>query len=145
MSISISHNNVTTLNIFFYLVNPTSIDPIMPIPAQPELIYTANEVVRLRCSGTVGRPAQDFRWCYRNSINNNFQGWANSADYDQSTATQNGCQNSRTSTLRYNVSATEEYTEFSCEVGGTSLICGVGNPLSANITIRRCKFVYLIC
>lgn len=99
----------------------------------------------LRCSGTVGRPAQDFRWCYRYSINDNFQGWANSGDYDQSTATPNGCQNFRTSTLRYNVSATEEYTEFSCEVGGTSTICGVGNPLSANITIRRCKFVFLIC
>ncbi|XP_052060037.1 uncharacterized protein LOC127700538 isoform X2 [Mytilus californianus] len=120
-----------------FQVNPTSIDPIMPNPSQPELIYNPNEVVQLRCSGTVGRPAQDFRWCYRSDINSNFKGWANSADYDQSAVTSSGCQNRRTSTLRYNVSAINDFTEFSCEVGGSTTICGVGSPLSANITIRK--------
>ncbi|XP_071172575.1 uncharacterized protein [Mytilus edulis] len=119
-------------------VKPTTINQIQIHPQQPDAIYVRYTVVLLRCTGTVGRdPAGEIRWCYRRDDMFNFIGWPNLDDYDQGMLISNDCQNSRTSTLRYNVSADYQYTEFRCETGGTTMVCGHSSAIASNITIYR--------
>ncbi|VDI70124.1 Hypothetical predicted protein, partial [Mytilus galloprovincialis] len=117
-------------------VKPTTINQIQIHPQQP--IYARYTVVLLRCTGTVGRdPAGEIRWCYRRDDMFNFIGWPNPDDYDKGMLISNDCQNSQTSTLRYNVSADYQYTEFRCETGGTTMVCGHSSAITSNITIYR--------
>ncbi|XP_063441808.1 uncharacterized protein LOC134722167 [Mytilus trossulus] len=121
-------------------VKPTTVSQIQVSP-KPEIeeLYKANTVILLICTGTVGRnPTGELRWCYRRDDMFNFVGWENADDYDQGPLiSYGGCQYSRTSKLRYNVSADYKYTEFRCETGGTTMECEYPSAIASNITIQR--------
>ncbi|XP_071172573.1 uncharacterized protein [Mytilus edulis] len=103
-----------------------------------EGFYKPYTLIELSCTGTVGRnPAGELRWCYRRDDMFNFIGWPNAYNYDRGILVQLGCQNSRTSILRYNVSADYKYTEFRCESGGSFWPCGFSKSIASNITIYR--------
>ncbi|CAC5415079.1 unnamed protein product [Mytilus coruscus] len=106
------------------LVKPTTVNQIEVSPKQEmEKLYKPNTLIELSCTGTVGRnPAGELRWCYRRDDMFNFIGWPNADDYDPGMLVSIGCQNIRTSTLRYNVSADYQYTEFRCETGDSEPI-----------------------
>ncbi|XP_052060120.1 uncharacterized protein LOC127700609 isoform X2 [Mytilus californianus] len=120
------------------IVRPTTIHQIQVSP-KPEMDETYNPytLIQLSCTGTVGAPAQVLRWCFRRENDKHFRSWLDNGDIDQGPVFPQGCQNSQTSTLGYNVSADFQYTEFICETGGTSTICGHASSISSNITIYK--------
>ncbi|XP_052061735.1 uncharacterized protein LOC127701809 [Mytilus californianus] len=110
---------------------------VSPKP-EMEASFRPNTLIELSCTGTVGRNHVGvLRWCYRRGDMFNFNGWPNAEDYDQGMLVQLGCQNSQTSTLRYNVSADYRYTEFRCESGDSFLPCGFSKTIASNIVIYR--------
>ncbi|XP_063439118.1 uncharacterized protein LOC134720658 isoform X2 [Mytilus trossulus] len=118
-------------------VKPTAIDQMTVSPQQPEGIYTPYTLVQLMCTGEVGNPAQFLRWCYRRPTDQSFLGWYDNTNIDPGTEFLQDCMYRRTSTLRYNVSAADEYTEFRCETGGDSNVCNRPSSISTNVTIFR--------
>ncbi|VDH98652.1 Hypothetical predicted protein, partial [Mytilus galloprovincialis] len=118
-------------------VKPTAIEQMTVSPQQPEGIYNPYTLVQLMCTGEVGNPAQLLRWCYRRPNDQNFLGWYDSSNIEPGTEFLQDCMYRRTSTLRYNVSAADEYTEFRCETGGDSTLCNHPTSISTNVTIFR--------
>ena len=117
---------------------PASINPIQVQPQQPDNKYNPYTSVTLTCSGDVGNPPSNLRWCIRTTGSNmmgDFTVYGNTNDITHGTPTLSDCQYRQQSVLTYNVSATIQQADFRCETGGTSTTCGHSSAIAANYTV----------
>ncbi|XP_078323782.1 uncharacterized protein LOC111125833 isoform X3 [Crassostrea virginica] len=100
-------------------------------PARQFPVATA---LQLTCQGQVGNDAsKTIRWCSRKSTEFAFTGLPQTPIHSE--ASPSGCQYTRSSTITYNLTSTDIFTQFLCESGDTGM-CGTGSAIQyVNITI----------
>lgn len=116
-------------------MNPTRINPIVVTPYRPGYIYKPGSPVILNCNGTVGKPAGNLVWCFKTSIDLNYTLWPDTGDISNGNLVAEGCQYSRISSLRFNLSADYDYVRFKCVSG--SPFCNSSYGISVATTIYR--------
>ncbi|XP_078323794.1 uncharacterized protein LOC111124395 isoform X5 [Crassostrea virginica] len=81
--------------------------------------------IQLTCTGQIGSNTNSIiRWCVKTAGSSTFFGLPDTAVHSGAVLGA-GCQHTRSSTITYNVTSSDTYTEFLCESGFTSL-CNSG-------------------
>ena len=82
---------------------------------------------------------QTIRWCARKSTDFTFTGLPQI--HIHSEASLFGCQYTRSSTIIYNLTSTDTFTQFLCESGDTGM-CGTGSAIQhINISTGKCHIL----
>nr|XP_022325707.1 uncharacterized protein LOC111125833 isoform X3 [Crassostrea virginica] len=91
--------------------------------------------LQLTCEGQVGNDAsKTIRWCARKSTDFIFTGLPQTPIHSEASLI--GCQYTRSSTITYNLTSTDTFTQFLCESGDTGM-CGTGSVIQyVNITVE---------
>lgn len=101
----------------------------------PSRQFPVGTAIQLTCQGQVGSDkSKTIRWCARKSSEFSFTGLAQTPIHSE--ASPLGCQYTRSSTITYNLTEEDTFTEFLCESGDTGF-CGTGTAIQyVNITIE---------
>ncbi|XP_062609449.1 uncharacterized protein LOC134271230 [Saccostrea cucullata] len=90
--------------------------------------------LQLTCTGQIGSdPSATIRWCAKTAGAQSFTGLPMTPVHSQPSPS--GCQYTRSSTVTYNLTSADTYTQFLCESGSSGL-CGTGTVIQyLNITL----------
>nr|XP_022325349.1 uncharacterized protein LOC111125640 isoform X2 [Crassostrea virginica] len=89
--------------------------------------FPISTALQLTCEGQIGNDAsKTIRWCSRKSTDFTFTGLPQI--HIHSEASLFGCQYTRSSTIIYNLTSTDTFTQFLCESGDTGM-CGTGSAI----------------
>nr|XP_022325350.1 uncharacterized protein LOC111125641 isoform X1 [Crassostrea virginica] len=84
-------------------------------------------VLQLTCEGQIGNDARKtIRWCSRKSTDFTFTGLRQTPIHSEASLI--GCQYTRSSTITYNLTSTDTFTQYLCESGDTGM-CGTGSAI----------------
>ncbi|XP_062603188.1 uncharacterized protein LOC134264963 isoform X2 [Saccostrea cucullata] len=124
-----------------YTVNPTTIDmPTVRILGEftntPSRQFPVGTAIQLTCNGQIGgEPSATIRWCSKKSQDFSFTGLPQTPVHSEATMSSN-CQYTRSSTITYNLTNDDTYTQFLCE-SGYSPLCETGTAKQyLNITLE---------
>ncbi|XP_062570078.1 uncharacterized protein LOC134232148 [Saccostrea cucullata] len=124
-----------------YTVNPTTIEmPNVRILGEfsdtPSRQFPVGTAVQLACTGQIGsEPTATIRWCSKKSQAFNFTGLPQTPVHSEASPSSN-CQYKRSSTITYNITSDDTYTQFLCESGYSGL-CETGTAKQyLNISIE---------
>lgn len=124
-----------------YIVKPTAIEmPRVRILNEgfvtPDRQFPVETAIQLTCRGEVGSdPINTIRWCSKKAIELTFTGLAQTPIHSE--ASPSGCQYTQSSTITYNLTSQDIFTQFLCESGYTGL-CGTGTAIQyVNISISE--------
>ena len=82
---------------------------------------------------------QTIRWCSRKTTEFIFTGLPQSPVHSEASLL--GCQYRRSSTITYNLTSTDTFTQFLCESGDTGM-CGTGSAIQyVNISTGKCHIL----
>ncbi|XP_061188113.1 uncharacterized protein LOC133196217 [Saccostrea echinata] len=123
-------NQETSQDYVTYTVHPTVIE--MPaVRILGEFSNTAlrefpvNTAIQLTCTGQIGSDASStIRWCAKKSQEFTFTGVPQTPIHSEASLSA-GCQYTRSSTITYNLTSDDTYTQFLCESGYSGL-CETG-------------------
>eukprot|EP00105_Crassostrea_gigas_P029354 XP_011451281.1 PREDICTED: uncharacterized protein LOC105345013 isoform X3 [Crassostrea gigas] len=101
----------------------------------PDRQFSVGTAIQLTCRGEVGSDASmTIRWCAQKVGEFTFTGLAQTPIYSESSLS--GCLYTRSSTITYNLTNQDTFTQFLCESGDTGL-CGTGSAIQhVNITLK---------
>ncbi|XP_021358057.1 uncharacterized protein LOC110453439 [Mizuhopecten yessoensis] len=94
-------------------------------------VVTNETTLNITCSGSVGSPAGNIRWCWKQNDGAYME--VTSGVNESATMASGNCGFKRTSYLEYNVTNADTMTMFVCEVNGT-YACG-GAPYKSEFSI----------
>ncbi|XP_062588916.1 uncharacterized protein LOC134250565 [Saccostrea cucullata] len=112
-----------------YTVYPTTIEmPTLRIVGEfsdtPSRQFPVGTAVQLTCTGQIGsEQSATIRWCSKKSQALSFTGLPETPVHSE--ASPSGCQYTRSSTITYNLTSSDTYTQFLCESGYSGL-CETG-------------------
>ncbi|XP_062599729.1 uncharacterized protein LOC134261304 [Saccostrea cucullata] len=125
-----------------YTVNPTTIEmPNVRILGEfsntPSRQFPVGTTVQLTCTGQIGsEPTATIRWCSKKSQDLGFTGLPQTPVHSEAWPSSN-CQYTRSSTITYNLTSDDTYTQFLCESGYSGL-CETGTAKQyLNISIAQ--------
>ncbi|XP_062615037.1 uncharacterized protein LOC134276766, partial [Saccostrea cucullata] len=97
--------------------------------------FEAGTALQLTCTGQIGSdPSATIRWCAKTAVAQSFTGLPQTPVHSQPSPS--GCQFTRSSTITYNLTSSDTYTQFLCESGHSGL-CGTGTARQyVNITLE---------
>ncbi|XP_033757858.1 uncharacterized protein LOC117340218 [Pecten maximus] len=98
-------------------------------------VVTNETILNITCSGSVGSPAGNIRWCWKQE-GTTYQEVTSGVTEYAAMATGN-CQLERSSTLEYNVTDADTMTTFLCEVNGTYACGGATYKSEFSITTEQ--------
>ncbi|XP_060079828.1 uncharacterized protein LOC132559226 [Ylistrum balloti] len=117
------------------IASPSQMNPIMATAVSGTInengLVTNETTLNITCSGSVGSPAGNIRWCWKQE-DGTYQEVTSAVTEFPAMASGN-CEFKRTSTLVYNVTDADTMTMFVCEVNGT-YACG-GAPYKSEFSI----------
>ncbi|XP_062566944.1 uncharacterized protein LOC134229220 [Saccostrea cucullata] len=98
--------------------------------------FEVGTALQLTCTGQIGSdPSGTIRWCAKTGSAQSFTGLPKTPLHSQSSPS--GCQYTRSSTITYNLTTSDIYTQFLCESGYSGL-CGTGTAeQSLNTTLGK--------
>ncbi|XP_056010940.1 uncharacterized protein LOC125678643 isoform X3 [Ostrea edulis] len=97
--------------------------------------FTVGTALQLKCTGQTGSdPSATIRWCAKTANTFTFTGLPQTPIHSE--ASLSGCQYTRSSTITYNLTNSDTYTQFLCESGNSGL-CETGTAKQYfNITLE---------
>ena len=79
------------------------------------------------------------RWCARKDTDFTFTGLPQTPLHSEASLL--GCQYTRSSTITYNLTSTDNFTQFLCESGDNGM-CGTGSAIQyVNISLGKCNII----
>ncbi|XP_061189147.1 uncharacterized protein LOC133197236 isoform X2 [Saccostrea echinata] len=132
---------VTSQEYVTYIVHPTTIEmPTVRILGEfsntPSRQFPVGTAIQLTCTGQIGSDASaTIRWCAKKSQDFTFTGLPQTPVHSEASPS-SGCQYTRSSTITYNLTSDDTYTQFLCESGYSGL-CETGTAKQyLNITLE---------
>ncbi|XP_061185061.1 uncharacterized protein LOC133193102 [Saccostrea echinata] len=103
----------------------------------PSRQFPVNTAIQLTCTGQIGSDASaTIRWCAKKSQDFTFTGLPQTPVHSEASPS-TGCQYTRSSTITYNLTSDDTYTQFLCESGSSGL-CETGTATQyLNITLAQ--------
>nr|XP_022321294.1 uncharacterized protein LOC111123328 isoform X1 [Crassostrea virginica] len=111
----------------------------------PDRQFPVATALQLTCQGQVGNDkSKTIRWCSRKTTDFLFTGLPQTPIHSEASLI--GCQYTRSSTITYNLTSTDTFTQFVCESGENGM-CGTGSAIQyVNISVEMlCKHSQTKC